>query len=348
MTRKQFVYSLLFLCGLGVGILFIHAQQELLARKQQALSQVIQDSGTPRRTVIIAPGGEPLTEITEQNATSSNGVMTITPSILDEEVLFLYNSMTSLPVRFKNTSGILMYQNYGEDWAEVGSGSGGSLEYGLDDNGTGTMATTTISASTLKPVFFKTNWHWSAAMVIDTLQTCTLWDFINSEYSAVRLRVGIDASNQLYVTVGTDLGGTPATTTYTYTSQSLGAQETGVPIQIDVSYDGTNDEVTFCVNGTCGAVVAAVTDFDNYTGVGTTDTVNLGSSVDGRIMFMAFGDNDVFPASSWKGITKEGSYPHCAAQWNFDEGEGTALGDVCGSIDLTCDAGDWIEVPGGY
>jgi hypothetical protein len=239
------------------------------------------------------------------------------------------------------------YEPATKKYVDDNAGGGASNEYGLDDNGTGTMATANYAASVLSPVFFKESWHWSAGLIFDTISTCALWEITNTDYSAVRLQIGVNASDQLYVTVGTDLGGTPGTTTYTYTAQALGSQETGVPIQTDISYDETADEIVFCINGLCGTAIAAATIFDNAT-TGMTDTINLGSSVDGRILFMAFGEHAVFPAESWKGITKEGAYPSCGAQWDFNEGTGTTLGDVCGSIDLTCDDGDWIEVPGGY
>ena len=267
----------------------------------------------------------------------------------------------SSPTQFENYSGLLRWNTSdsrieytnddGTNWYSLGEG--GNVMYGLNDDGLGVLAEAAFATTDLDDTFWIADWN-AAFYVIkdDTAAAAAIFEMESDTYSAVRLQLLINASEQPAITVGTTLG-VPGTTTYTCTDATLTnmiqrAIAFSTPFLIEYDFDGGNDEVVCCVDGVCGAGVAAVTDFDIVSD--GTDTVKHGSALNGSMFYGRWTPMTLRIASEVYAPSPEsGVCPFCTAEWLYNEKTGVTVSDSLTDgvtypvINLTVTDGVWVS-----
>ena len=339
------------------------------------------------RTIILTGAGNILLSLNTQNLTDDgSGNVTVEVDTLESEVslgstsvLFRNHSgiiqlsedtgatwsgitapsLLTSPTTFQNTSGILLWNNSQLEFSnDAGTssfpiGEGGNVLYGLSDSGEGTLASSSKDVLNIITPFFHTDWHIRSLVLKDVAADAAVLFELNSvTYSKIRLQIGINTSEQPYITIGTDFATVPATTTYTCTDALLSAGitqaiDTTTQFLIEFDYDGTNDELVCCVSGQCGVAITAATDFDQlYDDSGgdtsNTETISIGDGGDWILYYLSFAQVAHYTASTYY-------YPdgkpelcyQCTAEWNFTEKTGSTLADSVGTIDLTVVDGVW-------
>lgn len=121
-TQSKVVLFCLVLLSIALagGVLLLQAPDKSILQEIQNTDEAVSISENilleegqriPRRTVIIAPGGEPLTEISSKNATSSNGVASI-----DVDELEAAFSVGTGTIEIRDNSGVLEFSEDGAIW----------------------------------------------------------------------------------------------------------------------------------------------------------------------------------------------------------------------------------------
>lgn len=238
-------------------------------------------------------------------------------------VRVFYGSVTEL--RVDNKTMTLMCEPYAIG-SPVGGGGGftpSSTMYGVEDTGLGIMATDTLTDAVAAPLFFGTMWSLIVNFDKHLLDDAgIIFELVNSVYSAIRLQVGVDVDNHLYVTVGTDVTGAFSTTTYTDT-YTLGVSDLARHINARIDFDGGENDITFTVNGNV-TTQAATTDFD-VTESGS-ETLAVGEGFDGIIQSVKF---FLSGTATWFVIN------------NTSDNTLTDWPEVVGDLDLPLDDGTW-------
>lgn len=195
--------------------------------------------------------------------------------------------------------------------------------YAVRGDGTAEMAEETFSAASCANFLAADSWLFTSNLIKDDLSDAgVIFEIENTLYNATVLQIGIDASNYPYATVGTDVEGSFAETTYTSTT-ALTAADIATPINLRVRFDNANAEITFTVDGVSTTVPAATP----YDRTGISDNVlRFGNGFDGDIQ-------------NW--IWNSQHY------WVNNQGDNTLTGvpDVIGVLDVSLTSGSWVVWP---
>lgn len=158
----------------------------------------------------------------------------------------------------------------------------------LLNDGVGVGAQETKAAADIADTFFFDTWRFVAEIRLNSLTDGVIFELLNAEYSGVRLQIGVDASNYLYVKTGHDLETSPSETTYTDT-RALTVADVDVNLMILIIWDNDAQTITFSINAVATTPQATGSPFDQMEV--NDDTISVSDDFDGDIRRIMFGDN---------------------------------------------------------
>jgi hypothetical protein len=211
------------------------------------------------------------------------------------------------------------------------AGTGIAVEVlALEDDGTGTMASETVAYSVLAGSFLASDdWIFRALVTKDDLADAgVIFEIRDGTYSAIRLQIGFNASNCLYVTTGQNLDGTPTTATYTNT-HALTADDLDRPLLVYVrcSTDGGNTLELYWGEAANAETQSGVTLMDR-SDTGADNTITFGEGYDGKLRQIVWNDEQYWYVNS------DGN------------DELTAMPDIIvGALPLSLVDGEWVTWP---